>query len=163
MKKKGFFFSTDAFFAILIFTLVLVSIYGYFIGTQELRQQYFFSEDLFDVFINTKMEEWNGFENFKTNIDENEDYLIHRTLIDEKLTIMEQLITLNNNVTDINPEGNEIANNLIGRLTLNLFDARYGFNFNVREWFYLEDEGNPNAIVARQRFVSGVRKIQPQN
>ncbi len=155
--KKGFFFSLDAFFAIIIFILMLVSVYGYFINTQELRQQYFFSEDLFDIFINTKMEELNFFDDFKIDMqDEEEGYPTHANLLDGRLTIMEQLITLNNNVSAGDPIGNEIAGDLIDTLTLDLFDERYGFNFNVRDWFSAEDE-DANAIVSRQRFVSGVK------
>ena len=155
IKKKGFFFSTDAFLAILIFTLVLVSIYGYFIGTQELRQQYYFSEDLFDIFINTNIEEIEETESYETFLENMEiDYPEHIGLIDKKLTIMEQLITINNNVTQDDPAGDTIARELTSALISTFFeDSRYGFNFNVNEWAYLEDEGNPNAIVARQRFV----------
>jgi len=39
----------------MIFILILVSIYGYFFNTQELRQQYFYSEDVLDVFTKVKM------------------------------------------------------------------------------------------------------------
>ena len=160
--RKAFFFSLDAFFAILIFTLMLVSVYGYFVGTQELRQQYYFSEDLFDIFINTKMGELSFYEegdgNFRQYVLDNHPSLI--TLIDGKLTIMEQIITLNNNATEEFPEANIIAEHLIDTL-MEIFDDRYGFNLNVEDWFYVEEEGQQGALVSRQRFVSGVEFYSP--
>ena len=154
MVKKGFFFSLDAFFAILIFTLVLVSVYGYFINTQELKQQYFFSEDLFDIFINTRMNELGGTypeinELYNSEVDE------IRNNMDYTLTIMEQIITLKN----INTEETDMAaESIIGNLTENLFDDRYGFSFDVNGLIYNEGQ-DPNSLVARQRFVSGFKPI----
>ena len=125
--KKGFFFSLDAFFAIMIFTLVLVSIYGYFVNTQELRQQYFYSEDLLDIFINTKMDE----------IDDNhpdiQDLYVSeipevKDNMNPDLTIMEQIIILKNTNTE---PGLEAAQTIITSLTYNLLSERYGISFDV--------------------------------
>ena len=55
--KKGFFFSLDAFMALSLFVLILISMYLFFINSSDLNQQYYFSEDLFDVFSNIKLEE----------------------------------------------------------------------------------------------------------
>lgn len=148
MVKKGFFFSLDAFFAILIFTLMLVSIYGYFVGTQELKQQYYFSEDLFDVFINIRMEEFDY---------ENQEYMTGiKTLnewgfINDDITTMEQIITLNNQGY-ANYSGWIVQN-----LTYNLFDPRYGFSFDIEGLIY-EEGGEQSSLVSRQRFVSGFKK-----
>ena len=148
--KKGFFFSLDAFFAIMIFTLVLVSIYGYFVNTQELRQQYFYSEDLLDIFINTKMDE----------IDDNhpdiQDLYVSeipevKDNMNPDLTIMEQIIILKNTNTE---PGLEAAQTIITSLTYNLLSERYGISFDVNGLIYEKDK-EITALVSRQRFVSG--------
>jgi hypothetical protein len=57
MKKKGFIFSMDAFFAIALFVLVTVGVYAYFINFYSLQQQWYMSEDLMNTFSRTKIEE----------------------------------------------------------------------------------------------------------
>ena len=98
-------------------------------------------------------------EDFYQYVQDNHPSLI--TLIDGKLTIMEQIITLNNNATEEFPEANIIAEHLIDTL-MEIFDDRYGFNLNVEDWFYVEEEGQQGALVSRQRFVSGVEIYSPE-
>ena len=151
--KKAFFFSLDAFFAVIIFTLILVSVYGYFISTQELRQQYFYSEDLFNIFINTRMSELspdaypNIYALYDSEIPEIRDNM------NPDLTIMEQIVTLRNIKTE---EANGAIKTILDELTGELFEGKYGFSFNVEDWTYGEEGGN--TIVSRRRFVSGIKK-----
>ena len=149
--KKGFFFSLDAFFAIMTFILVLVSIYSYFVSTQELRQQYYFSEDLFNIFINTKMGEL--LSGAYPDIDDlyNSEIPEIRDNMNPDLTVMEQIITLRN---INNEEADMAASSIIRDLTAGLFEDRYGFSFDVEGLIY-EEGGEQNALVSRQRFVSG--------
>ena len=146
--KKGFFFSLDAFFAIMIFTLILVSIYGYFINTQELRQQYYFSEDLLDIFTSVKMEEIDYpdiNDLYESQIPEVRDNMY------KDITVIDQIIILKNNNTE--PALNAAQTIAIG-LTENLLDERYGISFDVQGLIYERDK-EINALVSRQRFVSG--------
>lgn len=149
--KKGFFFSLDAFFAIMIFTLILVSIYGYFINTQELRQQYYFSEDLLDIFTSVKMEEidlstYPDINNlYESQIPEVRDNMY------KDIKVIDQIIILKNNNAE--PALNA-AQTIITSLTENLLDERYGLSFDVNGPIYKRDK-EINALVSRQRFVSG--------
>ena len=123
--RKGFFFSMDAFFAILIFTVALVSIYGYFINAQELRQQYFYSEDMLDIFSNVRMGE----------IMEGGSYsdlnrLNTWNLINEDLTIMEQIISFKNQGYD------NYSQWIVNNLTSDLLGDRYGFSFDLQGSIY---------------------------
>tara|TARA_Y100000034_G_scaffold88501_1_gene106240 strand:+ start:1035 stop:1481 length:447 start_codon:yes stop_codon:yes gene_type:complete len=148
MKKKGFFFSLDAFFAIMIFTIILVSVYGYFINVQELRQQYFYSEDTLDIFINTKMEE-------VTYIDEhyNLNLLDEWGLIDSDLTIMDQIIKLNDQGYP------NYSQWIFYNLTSDFFGEKYGTGFRIGLTDIFESDKNVTALVARQRYVSGTQIV----
>ena len=143
--KKAFFFSMDAFFAVMIFTLVLLSVYSFFINVQELRQQYFYSEDLLDIFTTTKMGELNQLSdgNYLKQLDES-------GVIDRDLTVMEQMVTLTNQGYP------EYSRWIFLNLTSGLFGERYGLGFDIGFESIFESERNVTALVARQRFVSGM-------
>ena len=55
--RKGFFFSMDSFMALSMFVIILVSMYVFFISVKSLDQQYYISEDLFDVFSEVEINE----------------------------------------------------------------------------------------------------------
>ena len=57
MKKNGFFFSMDAFLALILFGTFLALIYSYYVGNPKLDQPFYFSEDVLDVFSNVKINE----------------------------------------------------------------------------------------------------------
>ena len=145
--KKAFFFSMDAFFAVIIFTLILVSVYSYFISTQELRQQYFYSEDMFDLFINTRVGELKQFDEH-INLQQ----LRQWNLIEENLTVMEQISKFQNlGYTNYSQW-------VFYNLTSDFFGAKYGVEFNLEGLIY-GSEKNATALVSRQRFVSGFKVI----
>src|SRR3989344_6726960 len=146
--KKGFFFSMDAFFAIMIFTLILVSVYGYFINIQELRQQYFYSEDLLDVFTNTKMGEIGDLE-FNKNLE----LLKNWKLINEDLTIMDQMILLNERGYS------NYSQWIFYNLTSDFLGGKYGSGFSIGLEEIFESDRNVTALVSRQRYVSGSELI----
>jgi len=142
--KKGFFFSLDAFFAIMIFTLVLVSVYGYFVNTQELRQQYYFSEDLFNIFTSVRMEEINLESEYSTGIKQLNDW----GFIDMDMKLIDQVVALKNDGYSNYSEW------IIRDMTYSLFSDRYGISFDINGLIYEKDK-EVNALVSRQRFVSG--------
>jgi len=146
--KKGFFFSMDAFFAVMIFTLILVSVYGYFINIQELRQQYFYSEDLLDVFTNTKMGEIGDLE-FNKNLE----LLKNWKLINEDLTIMDQMILLNERGYS------NYSQWIFYNLTSDFLGGKYGSGFSIGLEEIFESDRNVTALVSRQRYVSGSELI----
>lgn len=133
----------DAFFAIMIFTMVLVSVYGYFVSTNELRQQYYFSEDLLDLFTKIKMSEMN-------EVDTHPDLsrLKQWDLINDDLTVTDQVIYLKNKGYSNYSEW------IVNNLTSGLLSERYGLSFDIQGLIY-ERENEVNALVSRQRFVSG--------
>ena len=137
----------DAFFAVIIFTLILVSVYSYFISTQELRQQYFYSEDILDIFVNTKMGELNVVSDPNHY---NFNKLNELSLINPDLTIMDQ-------ITALQYQGYpEYSQWIFYNLTSDLFGEKYGVSFDVEGLVY-QSQKNVTALVARQRFVSGVK------
>lgn len=145
--KKAFFFSLDAFFAVIIFTLILVSIYSYFISTQELRQQYFYSEDVLDLFINTKVDELSQF-------DTNENLILLKqwNFIQPNYTIMEQ-------ISYFQDKGyNNYSQWMFYNLTSDFFGTKYGVEFDLEGLIY-GSQKNATALVSRQRFVSGSKII----
>ena len=119
--KKGFFFSLDGFMAITLFILILVSMYLFFINSRSLDQQYYFSEDLFDVFSDVKISELD-YSTYGTVFD----FIVDRKINDTDLTISEQIIDF------ALAENNEDAAAFIQDLTNGLFDNRFGVAFELQ-------------------------------
>jgi len=141
--KKGFFFSLDGFMAITLFILILVSMYLFFINSRSLDQQYYFSEDLFDVFSDVKISELD-YSTYGTVFD----FIVDRKINDTDLTISEQIIDF------ALAENNDDAAALIQDITNGLFDNRFGVAFELQDEIY-STASERNALVARRRLLSG--------
>ena len=140
--KKGFFFSLDAFFAIMIFTLILVSIYGYFVNTQELRQQYFYSEDILNIFTNTRMENLQIVDTYSDLIELKQYGLIQNFTVIEEVSYLQSKGYTN------------YSQRIFYNLTHDFLGDKYGIGFDIEGLIY-ESEKNATAVVARQRYFSG--------
>jgi len=145
VKRKGFFFSMDAFLAIVIFSLILISIYGYFVGVSPLKQQYYLAEDLLTTLSNVKineldLEEYPNIQNLKDN----------NLITNEDLTIIEQIIEFKEfNMIDE-------AETLLNDITDNLIPTQFGFSFTLDIEEIIEGaEEDASALVSRRRFVTG--------
>ena len=141
--KKGFFFSLDAFMALSLFVLILISMYLFFINSSDLNQQYYFSEDLFDVFSNIKLEEL--------------ELVKYPQIIMLSLGggINNSNLSLSEIIVDFSINGNsESASILIEDLTEGLVPARFGISFELEEEIFSRGEER-QALVARSRLLSG--------
>ena len=140
--KKGFFFSLDAFFAVIIFTLILVSVYSFFINTQELRQQYFYSEDILNIFTNKRMENLQIVDTYPDLIELKQYGLIQNLTIIEEISYLQSKGYTN------------YSQRIFYNLTHDFLGDRYGVEFDIDGLVYKSDK-NATALVARQRYFSG--------
>jgi uncharacterized ion transporter superfamily protein YfcC len=149
--KKGFFFSIDAFFALILFVLIIMAIYTFFINVGSLRQQYYFSEDLFNVMNNVKIRELD-----ETSYTE----MVNLAELNDNMTIMEQIVTyqLNDSCVECIDDAKLLAGMIIG----GLIDKQYGASLDIqgnRLWPSSTPESGTN-IVVRQRISSGQVQIE---
>ena len=143
VNKKGFFFSFDAFLALTIFVLILISIYGYFIGAIPLKQQYYLAEDLFSIFSNVKISELNL--GSYPNIDQ---LITDGKITDTNNTIMKQVLEFKEN------EMIDDARTFLRDLTDDLVPRQFGFGFTLDIDELLASEENANALVSRIKYIS---------
>lgn len=144
--KKGFFFSMDAFLALMLFVLIVALIYSFFINMGTLRQQYYFSEDLFNVMNGVEIGELD--ESYYTIIGSLDD-------LDQNMTIMEQIATyrINNSLTA------QTNFELLMQDIITDLRGQYGTSVDIEDWTYGLGESGTN-IVVRQRIVSGEERIE---
>jgi len=142
--KRGFFFSIDSFLALMLFTLILVFIYSFFLNMGSLQQQYYFSEDLFDVLNNVEISELDN--DYYKSIDQ------LNYVIDYNMTIMEQAVTFKINETN-KENATLLLSDIIGNLT-----GQYGVGVDIESLIF-ERGGNATNIVVRQRIVSGEESL----
>lgn len=141
--KKGFFFSMDAFFAILLFTLVITLIYLFFIAFSSLQQQYVFADDLLTLLDRTKISE----------LDLTKyPGIASLNIKDKDVTIIEQVVTYYN-------QSNFYAINMtLDDLTLSL-KGNYKFSLDIGGALaYGNQSSGVSNLVARSR-VSIVKRF----
>lgn len=86
--RKGFIFSLDSFFALILFVFIVFLIYIFSVSYFGLNQQYFFSEDLLTTLSETEI----------TGLDLNYYPQINQLILDKKIkdadvTLVEQIVT----------------------------------------------------------------------
>jgi hypothetical protein len=152
--KKGFIFSLDSFFAIILFVFVIFLIYVFSIYSYRLDQQYFFSDDLLNSFSEVKINELNlnNYPNIKAmTLDP------LNKINDTDITLTEQIVTfqLNDKPDDINNKDNV-------KLFISDILAKFG-NENMKTAIYLGEqlvynenpEENVANILTRTRLAVG--------
>ena len=112
--KKGVIFSLDAFLAVALFLIVVVSIYTSVLDSGNIKQQYYLSNDMLNILSSIEVEYFeDSYVNLHSIIDENEE---------RKKVIGGALLNLENN--EISSIINEIfSENLIG--------SRYGVGIKI--------------------------------
>ena len=143
LNKKGIFFTMDAFMGLSLFILILVTLYIFFISAGTLEQQYYISEDFFDVFSNIKFDE----------LDTEKYDGVFALLVEGKInntdyTLSEQIIILSSEGNDAN------ASLLVGDFTEGLLDERFGFSFELEDEIYAR-ENKKNSLGSRGRLLTG--------
>ncbi|MEK6835800.1 MAG: hypothetical protein AABX55_02145 [Nanoarchaeota archaeon] len=151
--KKAFLFSTDGFFAIMLFSLVTVLIYLFYISFTSLQQQYIFADDLLTFLDRTKINE----------LDVNKDdplsskYPGISTLIkdgiikDTNIKIIEQIIIFKNNN---NPNDDIYIETILNDLITEGIKGNYKFALDIGDLpTYGEQPTNIANLVARRRIA----------
>ncbi|HLC63012.1 MAG TPA: hypothetical protein VJJ21_01715 [Candidatus Nanoarchaeia archaeon] len=148
MKKNGFFFSMDAFLALILFGTFLALIYSYYVGNPKLDQPFYFSEDVLDVFSNVKINE----------LDLNQypeiTKLINNNIItNQDKTIFEVLIELNNK----DPPDVDNSRVMVEEIVSGIIPAQYGFSleFNKNPVYNNDPSKQVTNAIARQRLIIG--------
>lgn len=128
--KKGFFFSTDGFVALMLFIIVLLGIYSYIIISSSMQQQYYFSEDLLDVFANV-------------NVSELEENYPALGIYDGKMTLLEAIVS-----------DTENSGEIIEELSSGLINEQYKIALYVDGYKVFSNLANITSLVARERLVN---------
>ncbi len=155
--KKGFFFSLDGFFALILFGVFLAMIYSYYLSAPSLNQQLYVSEDLLDVFSNVKINEidLNSYTEVKRLVEQN---VINNT----DKTIFEVLSDFSVNKHEY-PDTDSLVRDVIGGSATGgaggVVPKQYGLGIelikdNQAREVYGGQANKPNVVV-RQRLVSG--------
>lgn len=146
--KKGFFFSLDAFFALILFGLFLALIYSSFFTSPRLEQPFYFSEDVLDVLSKVRIREldlaqYPGIANqINTQVITNTDK-----------TVFEVLVELNQKV----PPDTANIEVLLDDLIKEVVPVQYGLGLDFSgTQVYVNDLAKEKTnVVARQRLVLG--------
>ncbi len=145
--KKGFIFSLDSFFALIMFTLFTIMIYFFFIFSSPTIQQYYFSEDLLNVLSSTKISDLSpSYVNINNMIN-------NGTIKDTSSSVLEAIISLQ-------AEGNTGAACLIFKdITNNILPPGYKIGLDLSSSNICGDQmSNAINIISRGRTSTG--KIQ---
>jgi hypothetical protein len=143
--KKGFFFTTDGFLAIILFTVIILGLFSYYISAKSLTQQYYYSEDLLNIFSNVKISELDPiyYPSIQTILNQPEEYNSGNVIIQQINVFYEQ-----------NQELSAIE--MVEELTTGLVPEKYGFGIIVKgEDVYSAGKENITALVSRQKIVKG--------
>jgi len=145
--KKGFFFSLDGFFALILFGLFLAMIYSYFVSEPRLEQPFYFSEDVLDVFSNVKINELELSQYPKiTNL------ITTGKITNQEKTIFEVLVDFNSQ----DPKDTASSNDVIDDLMQGIIPEQYGFGVDFSGTEVYETPGKEKInVIARQRLVLG--------
>ena len=146
MNKKGFFFSMDAFFALILFGTFLALIYSFYVGSPKLDQPFYLSEDVLDTFSNVKINE------LDLNQYPNTQKLITDGIItNPDKTIFEVLIELNSKGDTAN------SNVLVKDLVEGIIPGQYGFSleFDKKDVYNKDSSKQITNAIARQRIIIG--------
>lgn len=108
--KKGFIFSTDAFFAIILFILVVFLIYSSSVSYPGLSQQYFFSDDLLISISEVKISELNP-----ANYNKINDMIANGKIEDVNIPVIEQIIIFQQNGDT--QSAMDLTNDIISKIT----------------------------------------------
>ena len=141
--RKGFFFSMDSFMALSMFVIILVSMYVFFISVKSLDQQYYISEDLFDVFSEVEINELEY-----SNYPYVSNLIAKGAINNTELTISEQIIEFGLN------EDYQNASILIEDITGGLLPSQFGLSFELNNEIYSRGQVR-TALVSRSRLLTG--------
>ena len=143
MKKRGFFFSMDAFLALLLFAVVLSLIYSFFISVPRLDQPFYFSEDVLDVFSKVKIKD----------LDLNQYPGIESMVNDGTISNTDK--TLFEILAELQLSGNGAGSqSLIEDILICIIPDQYGFGIDFGDTeIYTKDDREIISLIARQRLV----------
>ena len=136
IKKKGLFFSSDAFIALMLFVIVLLGVYSYVVVSSNMQQQYYLSEDLLEVFANVKASD----------------------LTDEKQAILQLLPVYNadSTISELIVQNPNEVSEIINGLTYGLVSWQYGVGLFIDGDEVHNDLEGVTSSVSRTILVKGL-------
>ncbi len=154
MVAKGQFFSFDAFLALSLFIIATVLLFSFFAVKAPLTQQFYYADDITNLFANTRINELFERNFFITN--ERYNYPKDAQDYDDGKTVNEVL-------RNMQIYGNvDSAKNLVEDLLKGLLPEKYGFSFGIEsgicqgnDCLIVPGTGQSNFIVSREKFLRG--------
>jgi len=150
-KKEGFFFSLDSFMGLILFVLTLAMVYGFFVSSHSLHQEFFVSEDLLNIFTNIKIDDLDLTNKYQTIDSQVWDGKIK----DSSLLLIEGISILNdqNNQDAVDFFNDLVYNNPVAKT--GLVPVQYDIDVIISDSSLLgADSQNARSILARQRLIS---------
>ncbi|MBN1157481.1 hypothetical protein JXA85_07705 [Candidatus Woesearchaeota archaeon] len=151
MKKRGYFFTLDAFVAMGVIIVGLILVFSLRSEPAEHTQTEFFSKDMVSLFASTKIYEINN-----EYVDELKN---NKTITNVHYTVLEtigELIFLNKT---------DAARNLIASITTDIVPENYGFELilnnksvhirNVADQDFYSDPDRYDVLLSSRRIISG--------
>jgi|SRR3989344_2996768 len=142
---KGFFFSIDSIFALMLFGFVLANIYSFFLVSQSANQQFYFSEDVLDIFSNVKINE----------LDLTKYTVVQTMISDGRIKNLD--ITLLDQVVLFREKEGEASTNaqiFVQDVTKGLIPEQYGFSVDVNGEVFKKSK-EVTTLISRERLTFG--------
>ena len=142
---KGFFFSIDSIFALMLFGFVLANIYSFFLVSQSANQQFYFSEDVLDIFSNVKINELDltKYTVVQTMISDGRIKNLGNTLLDQVVLFREK-----------EGEASTNAQIFVQDVTKGLIPEQYGFSVDVNGEVFKKSK-EVTTLISRERLTFG--------
>ncbi|MBI2106416.1 hypothetical protein HYT57_00370 [Candidatus Woesearchaeota archaeon] len=142
---KGFFFSIDSIFALMLFGFVLANIYSFFLVSHSANQQFYFSEDVLDIFSKVKINELDltKYTVVQTMIGDGRIKNLDATLLDQVVVFREK-----------EGEASTNAQIFVQDVTKGLIPEQYGFSVDVNGEVFKKSK-EVTTLISRERLTFG--------
>ncbi|MBI4158920.1 hypothetical protein HY500_01530 [Candidatus Woesearchaeota archaeon] len=143
--KKGFFFSIDSIFALILFGFVLANIYSFFLVSHNTDQQFYFSEDMLNIFSKIKINELD-----LTKYNEIQTMIGDGRIKNQKNTLLEQVVIFREKEGDTSPN----AQLFVQDVTKGLIPEQYGFSIDINGEVFKKSK-EVTTLISRERLTFG--------
>ena len=145
LMKKGFFFSIDSIFALMLFGFVLANIYSFFLVSQSTDQQFYFSEDVLDIFSNVKISELDP-----TKYTEVQKMIGDGRIKNQENTLLGQVVIFR----EIEGESSANAQLFVQDINKGLIPEQYGFSVDINGEVFKKSK-QITTLISRERLTFG--------
>ena len=143
--SKGFFFSIDSIFALILFGFVLANIYSFFLVSQSADQQFYFSEDILDIFSKIKIGELDltKYPIVSSMVGDGRIKNLDNSLLDQVVIFREK-----------EGESSSNAQLFVQDITTGLIPEQYGFSVDVNGEVFKKSK-EVTTLISRERLTFG--------